>query len=167
MQSMMIINQNNKQNNTQTKEVQDIPDELTTGTTEQTSAITTSIVTTSSTHTPNGKRSSSLLSNTNEETEMTDKETETETEEYETVDDTASIKRNKKLTGNEDEEDEGKTEEDEELMIENEQEIPNTNRNITEADETMTDTGSFTPGFYNQQFKINVSTASRKGATKQ
>ena len=166
MQTMMTINQNNKQEKA-------IPDELTTGTTEQTSAITTSIVTASSMNTPNGKRSSSLLSNTDEETEMKDKEKETEIEEYESDDETISIKRKKKITGKEEEEDD-KPEEDEEMIIENEneQEIKDINENETTADETMTDQdGSFTTGFYSQQFKTKTraktSTSTWKGATQQ
>jgi hypothetical protein len=162
MQTMMTINQNNKQEKA-------IPDELTTGTTEQTSAITTSIVTASSMNTPNGKRSSSLLSNTDEETEMKDKEKETEIEEYESDDETISIKRKKKITGKEEEEDD-KPEEDEEMIIENEneQEIKDINENETTADETMTDQdGSFTPGFYSQQFNTKKSIPTSKGATQQ
>jgi hypothetical protein len=161
MQTMMTINQNNKQEKA-------IPDELTTGTTEQTSAITTSIATASSTNTPNGKRSSSLLSNTDEETEMKDKEKETEIEEYASDDETISIKRNKKITGKEEEE----PEEDEEMIIENEQKITDINENETTTDETMTDQdGSFTTGFYSQQFKTKTraktSTSTWKGATQQ
>jgi hypothetical protein len=166
MQSMMTMNQSNRKDNVHRKELSEIPDELTTGTTEQTSAITTSIVTTSTTNTPTGKRASSLLSNTDEETEMTDKETETETEEYVSNDDNISIKRNKKLTDEAEEEDD-KTVEVEEMIIENEQETTKTNGGNETADETMTDTGSFTKGFYNQQFKTNESIAPWKGATQQ
>jgi hypothetical protein len=165
MQTMMTMNQSNRKDNVYRKEPSTIPDELTTGTTEQTSALTTSI-TTSTTNTPTGKRASSLLSNTNEETEMTDKETETETEENVSVDDNISIKRNKKLTDEADEEDDN-TVEVEEMIIENEQETTKTNGGHESADETMTDTGSFTAGFFNQQFQTTTSTASQKGATQQ
>jgi hypothetical protein len=154
MQAMMMMNQNNNKEKLQENEATNIPDELTTGTTEQTSALTTSIVTASTMNTPTGKRASSLLSNTDEETEMTDKETETEAEEYVSADDTISIKRNKKLTDEAEEEDD-KTVEVEEMIIEKEQEATKTNENggNKTADETMTDTGSFTTGFYNQQFR--------------
>jgi hypothetical protein len=164
MQTMMTMNHNNKQD-------KNIPDEFTTGTTGQTSAITTSVATITSANTSNGKRSSALLSNTNEETEMTDKdkekETETQVEEYESVDDNISIKRNKKIAGNEEEEEE----EDEAMMIENEQEITDTNEDEIAADETMTDQGSnsssFTAGFNNHQFKEKTSITPWKGETQQ
>jgi hypothetical protein len=163
MQTMMTINLNNKQDKT-------IPDEFTTGTTGQTSAITTSVATITSTNTPNGKRSSELLSNTNEETEMTDKDTDKETEtqvECGSVDDNISVKRNRKIAGNEEDEEE----EDEAMMIENEQEITDTNENETAADEAMTDQGSnsssFTAGFNNHQFKEKTSITPRTGETQQ
>jgi hypothetical protein len=168
MQSMMTLNQNNKQDNDR-KEKPTIPDELTTGTAEQTSALTTSIATTSTTNTPTGKRTSSLLSNTDEETEMTDKETETETEEYLSVDETISTKRNKKLPEEQSEEEDDKTVEVQEMIIENEQETTNINGNESneKLDEIMTDTGSFIDGFNNQQFKTKTNTAPWKGATQQ
>ncbi|MGK3738997.1 MAG: hypothetical protein ACI8RD_003600 [Bacillariaceae sp.] len=119
MQAMMAMNQNNNQEKLNGKEATNIPEEFTTQSTEQTSAITTSVVTETSTNTPNGKRSSSLLSNMNEETEMIDKEQEI-TEEQENIEEAMATKRNKKQTGMEEDEDET-GEEDEEMMIDEQQ----------------------------------------------
>jgi hypothetical protein len=171
MQTMMTINITKNQENQQDqrmKEAAPIPEELTTGTTEQTSAITTSIVTTStSSSTPTGKRSSSLLSNTNEETEMEDNEKETD--EQETTEDAMSIKRNKRLTG----EVEDDIEDDEEMTIATEQQDKSTgtNETTTVTDEAMIDQGenasSFTTDFNNQQFKSTANTAPWHGVSQQ
>jgi hypothetical protein len=98
MQTMMTINiDNNNQEQEQIKGM--IPDRLTTGTNGQTSAITTSIVTASSSI-PSAKRSSSQLSNSNEETEMKNNETVIDVQDNE--EDVMSIKRNKTRIGEED-----------------------------------------------------------------
>jgi len=156
MQAMMMMNQNNNQEKVKGKEVANIPEEFTTESTEQTSAITTSVVT-ETTNTTNGKRSSSLLSNTNEETEMIDEETEI-TETQENMDETMVIKRTKKHTGNEEEDDET-IGEDEEMMIDSEQQdnIAGKNETENEIDEEMKEqdrnSSSFTAGFNKQQFQ--------------
>jgi hypothetical protein len=104
MQAMMMMNQE-KPNG---KEVANIPDEFTTESTEQTSALTNSVVT-ETTNVTNGKRPSALLSNMNEETEMIDEATETQEE---NIDGTMATKKNKN------DETAG---EDEEMIIDNEQ----------------------------------------------
>jgi hypothetical protein len=68
---------------------------LTTGITEQTSAIATSIVTETSL-TPSAKRSSSQLLNSNEETEMNDTESELVRQENDIDENALSIKKIKR-----------------------------------------------------------------------
>jgi hypothetical protein len=156
MQAMMMMNQNNAKEKLQGKEEANIPEEFTTESTEQTSAITTSVVT-ATTNTTNGKRSSSLLSNTNEETEMID-EAEEATEVEENMDETLVNKRTKGTTGNEEEEDEP-TGEDEEMIIDSEQQdtIARMNETENETDEDMKEqdrnSSSFTAGFNSEQFQ--------------
>jgi hypothetical protein len=160
MQTMMTIdtNKNNNQEQEQRKEI--LPEELTTGTTGQTSTITNSIVTASSTI-PSGKRSSSQLSNSNKETEMKDNETVIDVQDNE--EDALPIKRNKTRTGEEDTEDDGIIYEDD-MTIENDQQDDPMNSNETiENDQqdnpmntnetTKSNSGSFISGFNNQQFK--------------
>jgi hypothetical protein len=168
MQAMMMMNQNNNNEKLNGKEAANIPEEFTTEFTEQTSAITTSVVT-ATTNTTNGKRSSSLLSNTNEETEMIDEVTEI-TEVQENMDEIMENKRNKQQTGNEQKGDET-IEEDEEMTMDNEQQdnIVGTNENGTATDEEMTEqnrnSSSFTAGFNNHQFQQTNNAPS--GATQQ
>jgi hypothetical protein len=171
MQTMMMINQNGDQEKRQRKEAIHVPDELTTGMTEQTSAITTSIITTASTNTPTGKRSSSLLSNTDEETTMTEEGTEIEA--HDTTDDAMSIKRNKTLTVNGEEKVDDETGDEEETMMDTGQQenTSRTNGTATGKDGTIIDQGdnssSFTTGFNNQQFKRTTSSAPWPGVSKQ
>jgi hypothetical protein len=148
MQTMMMMRQNNTQ--LHGKEVTNIPEEFTTESTEQTSAITTSVVT-ATTNTTNGKRSSSLLSNTNEETEMIDEATEIPEE---NMDGTMVIKRNKKHTENEEEVDDETIGEDEEMMIDSAQQdnIVGTDE-IENGTEQDRNSSSFTDGFNNLQFQ--------------
>jgi hypothetical protein len=168
MQAMMMMNQNNTNEKLHGKEAANIPEEFTTEFTEQTSALTTSVAT-ATTSTTNGKRSSSLLSNTNEETEMTDEAKEI-TEVQENKDEIVENKRNKQQNGNEEKGDET-TEEDEEMMMDNEQQdnIAGTNENGTATDEEMTEqnrnSSSFTAGFNNHQFQRSNDAPS--GATQQ
>jgi hypothetical protein len=89
MQAMMMMNQNNNQ--LHGKEVANIPEEFTTESTEQTSALTISVVT-ETTNATNGKRPSALLSNMNEETEMIDEATDTQEE---NMDGTMATKKTK------------------------------------------------------------------------
>jgi hypothetical protein len=151
MQTMMMINQNNTK--LHGKEVTNIPEEFTTESTEQTSAITTS-VTTATTNTTNGKRSSSLLSNTNEETEMIDEAKEIPEE---NMDGTIVIKRTKKQTGNEAEADDETIEEDEEMIDSAQQDKVGKNDNDNTIDEEMKEqdrnSSSFTAGFNSHQFQ--------------
>jgi hypothetical protein len=151
MQAMMMMNQNNNQ--LHGKEVTNIPEEFTTESTEQTSAITTSVIT-ATTNTTNGKRSSTLLSNTNEETEMIDEATEIPEE---NMDGTMVIKRTKKHTGNEEEVDDETIGEDEEMIDSAQQDIVGKNDNDNVIDEEMKEqdrnSSSFTAGFNSQQFQ--------------
>jgi len=168
MQTMMIMNNNNNQE----KQTTNIPEELTTESTEQTSAITTSVVTAASMNTTNGKRSSALLSNTDEETDMIDKETETETTEaQEDMDEDTVNKRNKKHNGNEEEKEVETTDEDEEMMIDNEQQANLVNTIEKVADEEMTEqeknSSSFTASFNNHQFQQATNKAPWSGAKQQ
>jgi hypothetical protein len=164
MQTMMTININKNNNREEQQRKELIPDELTTGTTGQTSAITTSIVTTSTT--PSTKRSSSQLSNTDEETEMEDKEAESETQENNEID--LSIKRNKTIT--EGEEDNGTIEQDEEMITDKEH-IEREKETSTVTDVDMTDKegdkGSFVDGFNNQQFQTTTNNDHGKGGSQQ
>jgi hypothetical protein len=166
MQTMMMINQNGEQEKRQRKEAIHVPDELTTGTTEQTSAITTSIITTASTNTPTRKRSSSLFLTT-----MTEEGTEIEA--HDTADDAMSIKRNKNLTVNGEEKVDDETGDEEETMMDTGQQenTSRTNGTATGNDGTITDQGdnssSFTTGFNNQQFKRTTSSAPWPGVSKQ
>jgi hypothetical protein len=170
MQTMMTININktNNQEEQYRKEAAAVPEELTTGTTDPTSAITTSIVTTTSS-TSSAKRTSSQLSNTNEETEMEERDREVQ----ETNEDTGSIKRNKTLIGNGEEEEEEIIEDYEEMLIETEQhdKIASTHETTTVTDEVMTDqdinSSSFVTDFNNQQFKSTASTAPWPGVSQQ
>ena len=122
MQAMMMLKQNNNQ--LHGKEVANIPEVLTNKSTEQTRALTVSGVT-ETINATNGKRSSELLSNTNEETEMIDVEKEIpEVNE----DGTMEIKRNRsdETTG-----------ENEEMKIDREQQDTlgtNENENVSMTD---------------------------------
>jgi hypothetical protein len=162
MQAMMMMNQSNG------KEAANIPEEFTTESTEQTSALTTSVVT-ATTNSTNGKRPSSLLSNTNEETEMIDEAKEI-TEAKGNMDETLVTKRTKKHTGNEEEDDEP-IGEDEEMIIDSEQQdtIVGKNETENETDEEMkeqdSNSSSFTAGFNNKQFQ--TTNKASKEATKQ
>jgi hypothetical protein len=160
MQTMMTININQKNDTEQIKAI--IPDELLTGTTEQTSAITTSIVTATSS-TPSAKRSSSQLSNSNEETEMNDTESELVRQETDNDDDALSIKRNKTLLAEEDKEDDI-----DKMAIDDDIQDDSTSiskNNDTEM--TKSNSGSFTMGFNNQQFKSTANDAPWQGVSQQ
>jgi hypothetical protein len=128
MQKMMTINTNNNNNQEQEQRKELFPEELTTGTTGQTSAITTSSIVTASSSIPSAKRSSSQLPNSNEETEMKDNETVTEVQNEE---DALSIKRNKTLIGEEDTENDNIIYDDNDMTIENVQQDNPINTNET------------------------------------
>ena len=143
MQKMMMMshtsNSNNEKGNT-------IPDELTTGITERTSELTTSIITDSTGTLLSSKRSSSALS----------KDTPSNESEATTIVDTSPIKRNKTtITDTPTACDH--INEQEEMRMETEQhDIDDSSETSTVVDTTMTDTGtnaeSFTNGFINEQF---------------
>jgi hypothetical protein len=176
MQKMMIMNQNNSNNNNNNNNhninnnstsnnndtngtTKEIPEELATGTSEQTSALTTSIATTSTEATLAGKRSSSVLS-----TGTTDKEKETTLN-----DENSIIKRNKRIgtsTAEEDKEEDKILDDHEEMLLEMEQETTTaaTEDMIIEKDTTGE---SFTNGFNNQQFKSTTRTAPWPGVNQQ
>ena len=151
MQTMMTFNINKNINQGQ------VPATLTTGTTEQTSALTNSIATTN-TATSSEKRPLSQLSNDNEETEMKDASTVIET--TETEEESSPIKRNKPLTGSEEVGNEESTNNDMELVIEKDD--PTSNSEIKQKD-----TGSFTEGFNNQQFTSTEAITPRTGVNQQ
>ena len=151
MQTMMSFNINKNINQGQ------VPGTLITGITEQTSALTTSIATTN-TATSSEKRPLSQLSNNNEETEMEDASTVIGTQE--TKEDSSPIKRNKPLAGREEVEQDEMINNDMELVIETDDQ--NNNSDINNKD-----TGSFTEGFYNQQFKVTEAITPRPGVNQQ
>ena len=140
LQTMMTININKKDNNDQVTGTL-----ITTGTTEQTSALTNSIATTNTATSSAAKRPHSQQSNNNEETEMTDAETVIESQE--TEEDPTSIKRNRTVPGGEEFEHDKATTDDMDLATEH-----NDQMNSTRAKNG--DTASFTDGFYNQQFRL-------------
>ena len=167
MQSMMTImaTKDNNQDNNQNKEV--IPDELTTGKTDVTSALTTSIITTASTQ--SAKRSQSQVSTDNEETVMKDAEAGVDEQEDRQAE--LTTKRNKTATEQLEQEDD--TVVDDDMNIEDAQQTDTTDaqeeQKITEAVmmNTDTDTSSFTPGFYNQQFKSKTDMIPGTGVSRQ
>ena len=148
------VTKNNKANTT-------IPDELTAGTMEQTSDITTSIVTAASTQ--SSKRPSSQLSNNDEETEMIDNEDGTEDQEQ---NEEEVAKRNKTIPVTEETNDDIVEDDVMEIDDEQQKDTSNTQEVLTITDETSA-TSSFVAGFNNQQFVSKTNALPGMGVSRQ